>query len=777
MLLRLLKNDLKNGFLTNLMMTLFIAVSTMLACASISLIYSSQNQISYFMDDLGKVADYNFSMMNVSDQDVENVIAFMKNKKIENYQIERDIALPLEIMRFNGKSDLESSGCFATTLPSEYNLLFDEDGHIPKIGVGEVGIPLTMKQQLHLKLGDQFEIQRGNHRSVYTITSFVRDSLYGSDMMGQKRIILHPDDFKKQQSFVSEREHSIVVSVMEGTNTHKLEYDMQQSGLPNAILVDKATAKLSFMGVSLGTSALLLGSGLILLCMAFLIIRFTILFQIENNYAEIGIMKAIGFNHRQIKPIYLVKYMGIAILGTLCGFFCSIPLADVLEKLQSGVVPAMPKETGILLSFLAVFAILAMVYVVTTMVLRKLKKQSTMDAIRKGNEGETYEEHTRFTLAKSKIRSLTGFLAINDLMAHRKQFLMMVIIYALCMVLILVPSTLKDAFQKDAFLQILKISSGDLYTQQISSIHVAELEEKQATLQQDLRTYDDKVRVEMETMTSASLSSDGLNTSVFLMHRKDMDSIDFDEGMTPVLSNELALSTTMAERYGKTVGDSITMSYEGKKQEYLISGIYGSMMNLGNNILAGDIPHTYAYTGYLVIHLSGNEKTRSETAKNIMQTYDKMKLIDGSDMVRSFSGDMPAQIATMANLIIAVMLFILFALTILFSKLHMLRSKKAIALMRSLGYGKKQIRHWLLARCVIQIILALVVGILLHVVVANGLLEAYMESMGMGSVELQCDPFNMLVWYPIAYLCVSIAAQVLVNGTIPAWDIKDMSEE
>ena len=34
--------------------------------ASISLIYSSQNQISYFMDDMGKVADYNFSMMKIT---------------------------------------------------------------------------------------------------------------------------------------------------------------------------------------------------------------------------------------------------------------------------------------------------------------------------------------------------------------------------------------------------------------------------------------------------------------------------------------------------------------------------------------------------------------------------------------------------------------------------------------------------------------------------------------------------------------------------------------
>ena len=98
MLLRLLKNDLLHGKLTNFMVMIFLAVSTMLSCASISLIYSSQNQISYFMDDMGKVADYNFSMMNITKKDVQKITAFMKAKDIDAYQIEHAITLPLSVM-------------------------------------------------------------------------------------------------------------------------------------------------------------------------------------------------------------------------------------------------------------------------------------------------------------------------------------------------------------------------------------------------------------------------------------------------------------------------------------------------------------------------------------------------------------------------------------------------------------------------------------------------------------------------------------------------------
>ena len=777
MLLRLLKNDLLHGKLTNFMVMIFLAVSTMLSCASITLIYSSQNQISYFMDDMGKVADYNFSMMNITKKDIQKITAFMKAKDIDAYQIEHAITLPLSVMRFNGTNDLESSGCFATTLPKTYNFLFDENNNIPDIQPGEVGIPLSMKHQLNLQLHDTFQILRGTRTYTYKITSFVRDSVYGSDMMGQKRIILHPADYQIQYDITQDIDHAVVLSVNDGPNTKQLEYEMQKASLPNAILVDKETAELSFMGVSLGTSAMLLMSGIILLCMSFLIIRFTILFQIESNYAEIGIMKAIGFQHSQIKPLYLMKYMGITLIGVIIGFFTSIPFAELLENMQASVVPIMPGNTGTYLSLIIVILIPALVYTVTTLVLRKLKKQSTMDAIRKGNEGETYKEHTHFTLAKTRLHRLHSFLAFNDLMTHRKHFLMMVIIYAFCMVLILVPLTLKDAFQKDTFLQILKISIGDLYSQQNGGNSVKDLEEKRAMVLRDLKVYDENIRVDLETMTSASLSDAGLNTSVFLMKRADGNTIAFDYGKAPKLSNELALSTTLAKRYGKTVGDSISMEYEGKKNTYLISGIYSSMMNLGNNILAGDIEYEYAYTGYLVIHLSQDELTNHQVAETIKKEYKGLKLIDSKQMTKSFSGDMPQQITMMSDLIISIILIILFALTILFSKLHMLRAKKAIALMRSMGYAKRNIRRWLFVRCMIQVLCGLLLGILLHTFCMNGLLEAYLESMGMGSVELRSAPLNMYVLYPLLFILAAMAAQWIVNRTIPAWNIKDLSEE
>lgn len=138
---------------------------------------------------------------------------------------------------------------------------------------------------------------------------------------------------------------------------------------------------------------------------------------------------------------------------------------------------------------------------------------------------------------------------------------------------------------------------------------------------------------------------------------------------------------------------------------------------------------------------------------------------------------MPQQISVMSDLIITIILIIIFALTILFSKLYMLRAKKAITLLRCMGYTKRDIRKWLFARCMMQAVCGLLLGILLHTFCTNGMLEAYLESMGMGSVSLKSAPFNMYVLYPLLFILSAMAAQWIVNRTIPTWNIKDLNEE
>lgn len=778
MLWRLLKNDITHAKLPNFVMVLFILISTMLACTSVSLLYSVQNQITYFMNDMGNVADYNFSMMNISQNDLEKVDTFIDEQGLKNVQLAHGVNLPLTSFHFPGYEALETSGCFAATLPETYNLVFDEQNEIPDIKQGEVGIPISFHQQLGIELGDQLEITRGEEVYTYKISSFIRDSLYGSDMMGQKRILFHPEDYLIQEQVTNAEDHMLIMSLNQADAIEQLEYEMQAAGLPGYIAVDKETAKLSFMGVGLGTSALLMMSGVILLCMSFLMIRFTILFQIEQNYSEIGIMKAIGLRHAQIRPLYTSKYIVFTLIGGISGFLVSIPLTGYLERMQNYVIPALPGSIGTMLSSIVILLIVLLVYIITVLVLHRLKKQSTMDAIRKGYEGASYQPLSKISLAHFKHLSLPVFLAINDLIIYMKNTIMMIAIYTFCMLLILIPTTLKDSFQNDAFLQILNLSVADLYTQQDGGTTIAALTAKKAELLEDLKEYDPEVRIELETMSSAAISEAGVNTAGFLLKRANgTETVEYIAGVAPFLENEIALSEKLAKKYDKTIGDTITVLAEGEATEYLITGTYASMMNLGNNMLVHDTNCNYAYTGYLAITFSGTDYERSTLRDQVMSDYQGMTLVDSYTMMKSFSGDMATQVATMANLIIFIMVLLAGALTILFAKLHMLKMRHAIALMQSLGSSRRELQRWQLMRSMIMIGCALVLGVLLHTMFTAELFKLYFVQIGMGGIKFVIDPVHTYVVYPFVFFVTVSMAQLLVNKTIPKWDVASLREE
>lgn len=72
--------------------------------------------------------------------------------------------------------------------------------------------------------------------------------------------------------------------------------------------------------------AVLVLIGILVIIVAFLCIRFTLLATIEEDYKEIGVMKAIGIRVSQIKKLYLAKYGAITGVACMLGFLASLPL-------------------------------------------------------------------------------------------------------------------------------------------------------------------------------------------------------------------------------------------------------------------------------------------------------------------------------------------------------------------------------------------------------------------------------------------------------------------
>ena len=110
--------------------------------------------------------------------------------------------------------------------------------------------------------------------------------------------------------------------------------------------------------------AVLLLISVLVIAIAFLCIRFTLMAKIEDDYREIGVMKAIGLRVSDIKRLYLAKYAAVAAVGSLLGFGLSFLLRGPLLaniRLYMGESDERPSApyvglVGVALVFLAITA-------------------------------------------------------------------------------------------------------------------------------------------------------------------------------------------------------------------------------------------------------------------------------------------------------------------------------------------------------------------------------------------------------------------------------------
>jgi putative ABC transport system permease protein len=145
--------------------------------------------------------------------------------------------------------------------------------------------------------------------------------------------------------------------------------------------------------------------------------------QIEDDYREIGVMKALGLRVADIKRIYLATYAVIAATGSLFGFALALALHDALlanirlymgESANAALAPLLGL-IGVVLVFLAI-----MVYVNNE--LNRFRSISPVEAIRFGSAQKHAAGLRWFNLSRNRVFSTNVFLGLRDVLARKKLY-------------------------------------------------------------------------------------------------------------------------------------------------------------------------------------------------------------------------------------------------------------------------------------------------------------------------------------------------------------------
>jgi putative ABC transport system permease protein len=762
-------------------------MATTFLASSVNNLISVSRSVDYFMDK-AKTPDYIISAYDRGEN--EELYKWLNSSKlIESYEIDKSTILSKDNIKIKTGDTLKEFDPYGQILfqaqPHKYGKMLNDNGDEINLKAGEIAFSLDDKRKNNLKIGDKVVVTLGDIRKELTIKTFIKDALFGSSMVDMKRILISDEDYEVFRTYKDAGDINNYYIISKNINALEKEFKIIECS--TIITFDKAVLNTTFI-LDLIPYGVLIIVSLCLILIAFLILRFTIIFTLQDDLKEIGVMKAIGLRSFDIKKIYLIKYFAITIIGVAVGFAASFPFGNIfLTQFKGNIL--MESSFGNMFvnigcSIFIVFMVILFCYSCT----RRLNKFSTIDAIRNGSNGESFKGKTRLKLKNLKKVKVPMFIALNDILCNVKRFVVLILTFCIGTVLIIIPLNTINTFKDDNIIRLFGSNKSDVFiqTDKMDKYIMG------ASKEQYIRDMDSLTRSFKDNGIDIKLygrliyrlkfyvddKDDTSSLMAFQTVKNDEDNVNLLKGKMPELKNELAVTETVAKKLKVSVGDTIYTQIGKEKKELIITGLYENMNNMGEsvrlnpkieidfNYLAGVAPFQGEFIG----------KEKPELLIDKLKTkYPSYTFQNSQEYISKYIGGSIDQLDTIKNLIALIVVCINGLITVLMMKTFITKEKGEIAMLKSIGFRNSSIRFWQTARISIVLIVAIALGIILSNFLGPLTIGQIFAVLGVHNIILKVNPLEVYLVYPIMILMVTTVIAYLSAGAVKKVDLKEIN--
>ncbi len=318
MFLRILQKDLKRKRTTNIILLLFIILASMFLASSVDNLIAVNGAIDHFLS-MSKVPD-SIAIALTDGQDDEIADFLHEQRWLSEYEVIKGFNLANEDVTITEcQADpaqtayQRTNTLFIQTIPTNFMKVYTEDGEELTLKPGEVAFPRLEADNNNLQVGDKVSIRVGDKEQEFRIAAIVKDAVFGSSVMGFKRLFITREDF----SIYDGQENLIYTGIynVNYADEEKFESEWKKQGFRVISAIDgPETIRMCYI-MDMLIAAILIVVSVCLILLAFLVLRFTIVFTLQEDYKEIGIMKAIGLKDAGIKGLYLIKYLVLSVVA------------------------------------------------------------------------------------------------------------------------------------------------------------------------------------------------------------------------------------------------------------------------------------------------------------------------------------------------------------------------------------------------------------------------------------------------------------------------------
>lgn len=792
--LKILKKDLKRKKSMNFILLVFVMLATTFIAASVNNLKIITTGLDHYFEVSG-VCDYIINTMSgtngePTDNDLRIEAFLEENEFVSRYEVDDGLMIFANQLEDIGDSELGTdSTCAVFSVESNQQNYFDENNQkLTDIGTGEMYVPRKMLSDT-FQVGDSIYIKSGDYKKKFTVKGTVKDIILGGDMMGMNRALIGQKDYDElveHGEFVSQK--------MYGVYTEDVDAFYQE-------YVDKGFYVLFNGGMDLIrttyimdmiVAAILLAVSICLILISAIMLRFTILFTVNEDYKEIGIMKAIGMPDTSIRSLYVVKYLAISIIGAAIGFFVSIPFTDLLV---SNVVKNIVVEIGNnnyltagIASVLVVFIIVWFAYISTG----RIKKVTPMDAIRSGNNGERFEKKSILSMSKSKMRPTT-FMAINDVLCELKKYIVLVLTGMIGVWLVVMPANTINTLQSEKVAAWFGLAPCDFFVLEQSRV-------EENVAKADRQVYEDYLEELEKRLKDIGVDVDHVFTEVYLKYKisknelsynsmalmglgADTEAYMYDKGVAPKEENEIAITHIVAEKIDAQIGDTVYINMYGEERPFVVTAIYQSMNNMGEGIRfteKADVDFSAVAGAFGVQVVLENNPSEEEVLEIIDKAVNAMPEAE-FETTKEFVDDMIGGISNMLKpvktLIMTLVIIINILVMVLMQKMFLIREQGEMGMLKAMGFSNCSIISWQTKRMT----LVLFVGVLLGTVTGTPFTQVtsgqVFKYMGASKIEFVINPLEIYVLYPVAILVVTVVVCMITMLQVRKVDVDSMKNE
>ena len=619
-------------------------------------------------------------------------------------------------------------------------------------------IPLYLSELGGYKTGEEISYVVDGEKYSFTVSGVVSEMQYGNYGTGFIGIYLSDkayDILKNDENFTAVTEYLIKTKDSAELSTVKTDISklLKDKDVSTISVLDRDTTKGSRTMVSNTIVLFLAVFALLVLIVSIFLARFKIKNTIDEEINEMGVLKGIGYTSKMLIFSQVIPYVlvcGIGLIAGVASSYALVPVVAYVLAVQSGF--SYTPVFDISAALITVITVLIIVFVFTVLAAKKIKRLEPINAIR-GIDPLKPVGKNHFPLDTS-----SGNVGFNLILKQASESLgRNVLLFAVTFVMMILLTFTGVLFynvniRPNNFLTTLSEELPDISVQSD-----AEHFDKLKTIIEDENVKTINYGIAMAEYSDGSIPA--IVCEDFSLLENDIAY----SGNHPKSAEDIAIGSEFADDY--KIGDTFTLSMNGKEYAYEVTGFIQSVNNNGLIAEITDAGYTHISDDplYSMILYMRDDKNISDFVDKLSDDYDEY-IVNISNTSKE-TESMQMMYSSLIT-IVAILLFIitvLIILLILYVILHsMITSLKTdFGIYKAMGFTSRQ----LIVQTVGSITPVVLLGALLSSVLAIAYLPAMFDGIFsvIGAMKNNFDiPFYILLIMAVILTVVNSVIGVIL---------------